>query len=127
MADQIDAAAAAATTPPPRPHQALDRTLLAIMISGPVADFYREPAVRWILIVFAVASAVGSLQTLPRAVLARRLKFRTIALLDGIDGLTVTITTLTLALAGLRYRALVYGLTASAVLTTIIALTVAPY
>jgi PST family polysaccharide transporter len=213
MADQIDAAAAAVTTPPPRPHQALDRTLLAgmawtagmkwgtqilswastlivarlltptdyglygmamvvqgflapiydlglgtaiiqrrdldddeisriggltlvysigfclltIALAGPVAAFYKEPAVRWILVVFGLASAVAALQILPRAVLARRLEFRTIALIDGVHGLTLTITTLALALAGLRYRALVYGAVTAAVATTIVALIVAPH
>ena len=213
MADQIDAAAAAATTPTPRPHHALDRTLiqgmawtagmkwgtqilswastlivarllsptdyglfgmamvvqgflapiydlglgtaiiqrrdltddeiarlggltmiysagfslLTIALAGPVATFYREPDVRWILTVFALASVVGALQILPRAVLARRLKFRTIAFLDGVEGLTQTITTHAFALAGFRYRSLVYGAATSAVVTTIIALTVAPH
>jgi O-antigen/teichoic acid export membrane protein len=102
-------------------------SLLTIALAGPVAAFYREPAVRWILIVFALASAVASLQMLPRAVLARQLKFRTIAFIDGVGGLTLTITTLALALAGLRYKALVYGAATSAVVTTIIGLIVAPH
>jgi teichuronic acid exporter len=213
MADHTDAAAAAATTPPPRPHQALDRTLLtgmawtagmkwgtqilswastlivarlltpvdyglygmAMVVQGflapiydvglgtaiiqrrdlteeeiarlgaltlvysagfvlltaalasPVAAFYREPAVRWILIVFAIASAVSSFQMLPRAILARKLRFRTIAFIDGVAALTLTVTTLALALAGFRYRALVYGAAVSALVSTVVAVAVAPH
>ena len=207
MADQIDAAAAAATTPVPRPHHALDRTLiegmawtagmkwgtqilswastlivarllsptdyglfgmamvvqgflapiydlgigaaiiqrrdltddeiarlggltlllgaafaaLTIALAAPIAAFYREPTVEWILVALALGSAVSSLQILPRTLLARQLEFRTIAMIDGVGALTQTVVTVALALAGVNYRALVYGAIANAVVATAVA------
>lgn len=95
---------------------------LSIALAGPVARFYGEPAVAWIITVLSLAFLLTSLQMLPRALLARDLEFRTLAWIDGVAALSLTIATLALALAGLRYRALVYGEVVSAVVTTAIAL-----
>ena len=100
-------------------------TVTAIL-AGPIATFYREPAVQWILLVLAAASLVDMLQIMPRALLARDLRFRTIALIDGFSALVLTVSTLGFAFAGFRYRALVYGEVANALLTTVLALAIAP-
>jgi PST family polysaccharide transporter len=100
--------------------------LLTVAAAGPIAAFYREPAVRWVLLVMAGASFVDMLQIMPRAMLARELQFRKIALLDGLSAVILTLSTLTFAFAGFRYRALVYGHVIDALLTTTIALVVAP-
>ena len=95
--------------------------ILTVALAAPVASFYREPAVRWILIMLAAGSAVASFQILPRTVLARALQFRTIALIEGVAAVTQTLCTVGLAIAGYRYEALVYGAVLGAVVSTIIA------
>jgi PST family polysaccharide transporter len=102
-------------------------SILTVLLAGPIAAFYREPAVRWILYVVAAASAIDTLQTVPRALLARRLQFRTIAWIDGLQSLASTLITLALAFAGWGYRALVYGVAIGAVLATGFAVVVAPH
>lgn len=100
---------------------------LTIALAQPVAAFFREPAVEWILVWLALGSAVGAIQILPRILLARRLQFRALATIDGIGAVTQTIATVALALAGFKYRALVYGAVASAIITTAVAITTAPH
>jgi O-antigen/teichoic acid export membrane protein len=102
-------------------------SLLTALLAGPIAAFYREPAVRWILYVLAGASAIDTLQTLPRALLARRLQFHTIAWIDGLQALLTTLITLALAFIGWGYRALVYGVAVGAVLATAFAIVAAPH
>jgi PST family polysaccharide transporter len=95
---------------------------LSIALARPIARFYSEPAVAWIIVVLSLSFLVTSLQMLPRALLARDLKFRALAWIDGVAALSLTVATLTLALLGFRYRALVYGQVASALVTTAVAL-----
>jgi PST family polysaccharide transporter len=102
-------------------------SLLTALLAGPIATFYREPAVQWILYVLAAASAIDTLQTLPRALLARQLQFRTIAWIDGFQALATTAVTLALAFAGWGYRALVYGVATGAVLSTAFAVLASPH
>ncbi|NUO64182.1 MAG: lipopolysaccharide biosynthesis protein [Gemmatimonadaceae bacterium] len=97
-------------------------SLLSILLARPLARFYGEPQVAWIVTMLALAFFVTSFQMLPRAVLSRDLAFRTLALIDGVAALSLTVGTLALAIAGWRYRALVYGQMLSAVVTTIAAL-----
>lgn len=100
---------------------------VTLLLAGPIADFYREPAVAWILMVLAAVSLVDMLQIMPRAVLARHLDFRKLALIDGVAAVTLTLGTLAFAFAGLRYQALVYGQVASGLISTAVALVVAPH
>ena len=100
---------------------------LSVLLAAPIADFFGEPAVRWIVRVLAVGYLITSLQMLPRALLARGLEFRKLAWVDGVGALTLTAATLAFALAGLRYRALVYGEIVSALLTTAVALSWRPH
>lgn len=96
-------------------------SLLSIALARPLASFYHEPQVAWIVTVLAIAFFITSFQMLPRAVLSRDLGFRKLALLDGVAALSLTVATLVLAIAGWRYRALVYGEMFSAIVTTIAA------
>jgi teichuronic acid exporter len=100
--------------------------LLTLALAGPIARFYQEPAVAWILGVLAIATVIEGVQMLPRAVLARELRFRTLAWIDGLRGASLAVATLIFALAGLQYRALAYAAVASTAIATAAALTLAP-
>jgi PST family polysaccharide transporter len=97
-------------------------SLLSLVLADPIARFYGEPAVRWIVVMLTVALLVTSLQMLPRALLSRDLAFRQLAWIDGAAALSLTAATLALAVMGFGYRAFVYGEVASAVITTVMAL-----
>ncbi|HEV2752161.1 MAG TPA: lipopolysaccharide biosynthesis protein [Gemmatimonadales bacterium] len=82
---------------------------LSALLAGPVAGFFGEPTVRWLILVSSVTFVTGALQVVPRALLAKDLDFRRLAWADGTEALLTTCATLTLALLGLGYWALVLG------------------
>lgn len=82
---------------------------LSAVLAGPVARFFGEPAVRWLVVVSSLTFITGALQVVPRALLAKDLNFRRLAWVDGAEALLTTGATLTLAVLGFRYWALVLG------------------
>jgi PST family polysaccharide transporter len=88
-------------------------TALTVGLSGLIAWFFGEPEVRWILTALSVTFLAKSVQMLPRALLARDLRFRSLAWIDGLEALTQMLSTLLLAALGLRFWALVGGQIAS--------------
>jgi O-antigen/teichoic acid export membrane protein len=55
-------------------------TAAGIALAGPVADFYREPAVRGLMAALSVSFIVSSLAATQRALLTREMNFRTLEL-----------------------------------------------
>lgn len=94
---------------------------LTLVLAAPIARFYREPAVEWMLSVLAFSTVIEAIQMLPRARLARELRFRSLALIDGVGGLSLALATLAFALAGLQYRALAYAAVTSAAISATVA------
>ncbi len=82
---------------------------LSALLAAPIARFYGEPAVRWIIVACSLTFFTAALQIVPRALLARDLDFRRLAWADGAEALLNTGATLALATVGLRYWALVFG------------------
>ena len=74
-----------------------------------VAVFFREARVTGILTVLSVTFPIRGLQILPRGLLAKELRFRTLAFIDGLESGAVMTTTLVMALAGAGYWSLVGG------------------
>jgi len=83
--------------------------LLSAALSGLVARFFGEPAVQLIVVIWSLTFLMAAAQTVPRALLRRDLDFRRLAWADGAEAVAATVTTLTLAAAGFRYWALVFG------------------
>ena len=83
---------------------------VSAVLAGPVATFFGEATVRWLIIAYSLSFVTSAFQTLPRSLLQRDLDFRRLAWVDGAEALVQTAGTLTLALVGLRYWALVLGL-----------------
>ena len=83
--------------------------VFSVVVAGLVARFFGEPTVRWLVIVSSTTFLTGAFQVVPRALLAKDLDFRRLAWADGVEALLTTVGTLTLALLGLRYWALVLG------------------
>lgn len=94
--------------------------ILSVLLSGAVAQFFGEAAVRWIILVFSFTFLTSALQIVPRALLTRDLDFRRLALADGAEALVAACTTLALAAVGLRYWALVFGPLVGRVTTTVL-------
>ena len=100
---------------------------LSIVTAPLVAAFFREGRVSAILMVLSLTFPVRSLQIVPRGLLARDLRFRPLALIDGIESIVIMITTLVMALAGAGYWSLVGGPLVGTATSTIACYVVRPH
>lgn len=100
----------------------LSLALLSVALAWPIAGFFGEPDVRWIVIVLSATFVTSAFQVLPRALLQRDLEFKRLAWLDGLEALVLTVATLVLAVLGFRYWALVFGGVVGKTVSTVAAL-----
>jgi PST family polysaccharide transporter len=90
--------------------------------SGLVAAFFDDPRVRPVLLVLGSTFIIRGVSVLPRSLLTRDLRFRTLAWVDGIEAMALTATTVALALLGARHWSLVWGSLAGTAAGTVAAL-----
>lgn len=95
---------------------------LSVGLSSPIARFFENSDVGPVIAVLSVTFVTSGFQTLPRALLIRDLRFRQLAMLDGLEALVQTGTTLTLAALGFGYWALVLGTVTSRTVGMIVVL-----
>ena len=100
---------------------------LSLALAGPVSLFFGETAVRHLVQLLSLTFITSALQVLPRALLIRELRFRRVAVLELVEGLVLTVTTLVLALAGLRYWALAFGALAARIVAAVLANVMRPH
>lgn len=100
---------------------------LSLLAASPIAWFFREPRVRLVVIVLATLYVVTALQVVPRALLARELRFRALAFIDSAEALVQIAATLALAIAGAHYWAIVFGNLVAKVVSTALLLTARPH
>jgi O-antigen/teichoic acid export membrane protein len=95
---------------------------LSVAAAQPVAGFFSEPALEAVIAVLSITLVMSGLQVVPRSLLTRDLRFRTLALIDAAQAVTAATLTLILALSGLGYWSLVLGNVIAKALTTLIVL-----
>jgi O-antigen/teichoic acid export membrane protein len=95
-------------------------SIITLAIAAPLAAFYSQPAVLAIVVALSPVFVIRSFQLVPRAMLTREMRFRSIALVEVLESLALVVTTLVLALAEWSYWALVFGSLASAIVATIV-------
>ena len=91
-----------------------------------LAMFYGTPALTVVVVILSTLFIVDSLRTIPVAVMTRALRFKHLALLDAGKALVSAAVTLSVALAGHGYWALVLGILVSSVMATIAAVIMSP-
>jgi PST family polysaccharide transporter len=96
----------------------LGGTLLTVALAYPLGAFFHSPLLPPVLMVVGTNFLLNSIQTVPAAMLRRDLKFKQVAIIDTIRGLTVPVVTLVGALLGMRYWALALGSVCGALLTS---------
>lgn len=92
------------------------------VIAWPLARFFGEPALTWVVMVMSVNFILISLRTVPQAILQRDLSFRKFAALDGANSLITASTAVMFALLGFRYWSLVISALLGSAVTTGLAL-----
>ena len=100
--------------------------LVSCIVAGPLARFFNAPLLRGVVIALSANFVIMSLRTIPQASLQRQLRFGRVALIDGVNSLVTASTAVILAMAGLRYWALVAAALTGSVFATIVALTSQP-
>lgn len=88
---------------------------VSLALAGRVAGFFGEPAVEGIIAVLSGTFIARGIAVLPKGLLARELRFPRLAAVDAVEALTLTGVTLTLAILGAGYWALVLGSLSAAV------------
>jgi PST family polysaccharide transporter len=92
----------------------------ALAAAGPLlARFYRNPLVANVAAVLSLGIFVAAVGTIHSALLKRAMRFTVISAVDGVALVAYTVVSIMLALRGWRYWALVAGIVASQLSTTI--------
>jgi PST family polysaccharide transporter len=102
-------------------------SIVSILLASAIGAFYREPVVAPLIVTLSIACLITAPQMLPRALMARRLEFRRLAWVDGVQSLSLTSSIIIFALLGYRYWSLAYAALVSAAVTTVLTLVWAPH
>ena len=95
---------------------------VSVAVAPVIAAFFGNADVESVIMVLSVIFIVGAVQSIPRALLARELSFRRLAMLDALEALATITVTLPLAAMGFRHWAIVLGAIGGRVASTILAL-----
>jgi len=82
---------------------------LTVAAAEPAGWFFRAPNLPPVMALLSVTALISSLRLVPGAVLQRDLRFRALALIDGVQGIATTAGTVAFALLGWGYWSLVVG------------------
>lgn len=104
----------------------LGACVVSALIAPLLSAFYGTPALTVVVLVLSTLFIVDSLRTIPVAVMTRALRFRDLALLDAGKALVSAAVTLSVALAGFGYWALVLGILVSSGVATVAAAIMSP-
>jgi teichuronic acid exporter len=99
---------------------------VSVAVAGPIANFYDEPAVRWIVIVLSTKFVIDAIAMAPKAMLARALRFKRLAFIEGVEAVVMMAVTLSAAIVWRTHWALVAGLVASAFVAAAVAVVSSP-
>lgn len=100
---------------------------VSVGLAGPIAAFFSEPAVRWIIVTLSAKFVIDAGAMASKAMLARELRFKRLAWVEGIEAVTMMGVTLAAAVAWRSYWALVAGLVVSSVVAAGVAIASAPF
>jgi len=93
---------------------------LSLALAPVLAQFFNEPRVAGIVVLYSVLFPVAALRALPQGLMARDLEFKKLAKLGMSEGVTASIVSLALAFSGWGYWSLVLGNLAGAVVVTLL-------
>lgn len=101
--------------------------IISILAAFPIAWFYEESAVRWIIIVLGFTFVTSGLKVLPRSLLTRDMRFKRVAAIDAVESISGMTITLVLAALGFRYWSLVIGGVTGSLVSCVMAIRSRPH
>jgi O-antigen/teichoic acid export membrane protein len=91
-------------------------------VATPLANFFRAPQLRPVVIVMSAAFFISAFSVVPNALLRKQMRFKILAVIEGLQGLAQAVSTLVLAFLGFGYWALVFGILSFSLCATILTL-----
>jgi O-antigen/teichoic acid export membrane protein len=98
----------------------------AFLAAKPAAAFFQKPELISVVPLVSLGFVLAGFRVVPQALLARDLRFKTIAVIEACTALVNALASLLLAWLGLRYWSLVFGSLAAAGVSTILLYVIAP-
>jgi O-antigen/teichoic acid export membrane protein len=83
--------------------------LVSAAAAIPLSIFFRAPDLRAVITVMSLAYVISGFQTAPSALLQRELRFKFLAVTEGIQSILQALATVLLAIFGFKYWAIVLG------------------
>jgi teichuronic acid exporter len=105
----------------------LSAFVVTTLLAPVLADFYREPQLRRVVVVLGLSFVFTALSVIPAAMLQRALRYKELALLDFVRALGTTLTVVVLATLKFGFWALVLGNLVGACLYAVLAIILAPH
>jgi O-antigen/teichoic acid export membrane protein len=100
--------------------------VVSCVMAVPISRFFRAPNVAPVIIALSTILLFDALRAVPTARLGREMRFKDLALLDGLKVLVAVAFSVALAVAGFGYWALVLGNVVAALFMTLTVLTCLP-
>lgn len=94
----------------------------SVALAIPVGMFFRAPQLPLVITVMSTAFLILAFSVVPNALLRREMRFKTLAIIEGLQGVVQAISTLILAFLGFGYWALVLGNLSFSLAATILTL-----
>lgn len=101
--------------------------LVSCAAAIPISHFFRAPQLVLVLIAMSTTFVISSLKTVPFALMQKDLRFRKLAVFEGIQSISVSLLNITFAWLGFGYWTLVIGSVLGAICSTGLVLSVAPF
>jgi PST family polysaccharide transporter len=95
---------------------------ISAALAVPVSRFYHAPQLRLVILVMSTAFLISAFSIVPNALLRKEMRFKILAVIEGLQTFAQAVSTLVLASLGFRYWALVLGNLSFTVAATILTL-----
>jgi O-antigen/teichoic acid export membrane protein len=100
--------------------------VVSMCASIPLAAFYKTPELRWVIMAMSLSLIISGFKSAPYSLLQRDMKFKSLAVIEGLIAFFLPMITITLAWLGFRYWSLVIGNLCGMLASTILVLVLHP-
>jgi|SRR5208283_4791475 len=96
--------------------------IISAAVANPLGKFFHAPDLPLVVMVLSGGFIVSSIRTVPHSLLQKELRFKLLAVIEGLQGIVQALLTLILAYLGFGYWALVLGILSFSVTPTFLIL-----
>ncbi|HUN62519.1 MAG TPA: lipopolysaccharide biosynthesis protein [Candidatus Sulfotelmatobacter sp.] len=96
--------------------------VISALAAIPLGKFFRAPNLPAIVLVLSIGFIISGIRTVPYSLLQKELRFKLLAVIEGLQSLVQAVVTLVLAFLHFRYWAIVLGILSFSIAPTILTL-----